>query len=603
MCGISGIINKDGSKVDLSSLKNMNDLISHRGPDGEGFYEESNVGFGHRRLAIIDLSQDGHQPMHLDNKFVITFNGEVYNYIEIREELKKIGYHFKSGSDTEVILAAYSHWGEDCVTHFNGMWAFAIHDKEKQIIFCSRDRFGVKPFYYKDTDDGFLFGSEIKQFLDPKASNPAHEDLIIHYLFTGMHDHDQRTFFKDILKLEPSHNLTYDLRSNRFHIKKYYSISNVPQSTNYSEVFHSAVKLRLRSDVKVGTCLSGGLDSSTIAAIASKLYNQSSSERFNAIHAKSIEKNTDESSYATEVANHCNLELHVTEPQPQDFKKYFDEVIYTQEEPFGSPSIFLQYFVMKKAADIKCKVMLDGQGGDETLLGYERYYASAFAAFLREEGIFKTLKEMYSSKKNNSKMGLKSILKYLAGTFFLGLRARYLRNKLDFFRADKIPTKFEYWTLLRSKALDMFKMQELELYKTNLQALLRYEDKNSMRHGIETRLPFIDYRAVETALNLPINKKIHNGWTKLVLRDICSKYLPSSIAWRKNKLGFNAPDKSWLESITAEARKDIEDSKILDQLINKESINSYPVKGDWTVTWRLINIAAWERIYKVTITK
>lgn len=600
MCGITGIINKESDLTDELELRRMNDLIAHRGPDGEGFYLSGRVGFGHRRLAIIDLSDDGHQPMSFADRYVITFNGEVYNYIELREELIKLGYIFKSKSDTEVILAAYDKWGEDCVTHFNGMWAFAIHDTKKNIVFCSRDRFGVKPFYYQGTAESFKFGSEIKQLLNLNGKNKANKDLIAHYLFTGMHDHDHRTFFEGILKLPPSHNLIFDLSDSTFKITRFYDIKKNSNNQDYALSLTNAIKLRLRSDVKVGTCLSGGLDSSTIAAIASKLYHKDSNERFNAVHAKSIESATDESEYAIQVANYCNLELHITEPKPEEFKQHFDEVIYTQEEPFGSPSIYLQYFVMKKARGINCKVMLDGQGGDETLLGYERYYAPAFASFLKERGVYKTIIEMILSRKNNTKMGIVSIFRYIAGTFLINVRAKYLKHKLPFFLHESIPTTFPYWESIKSNALKIFDLQTIELYSTNLQALLRYEDKNSMRHGIETRLPFIDYLAVECALNLPTEKKIHQGWTKFVLREICAKHLPQNIAWRKNKLGFNAPDRSWLKEIDSFALAEIHQSKILDSFVDKKKLKELPW-NNLQMTWRLLNLASWERIYRVEI--
>lgn len=600
MCGITGIINKLSPSIDQKELSRMNDLIAHRGPDGEGFYADGPVGLAHRRLAIIDLSSDGHQPMDFLGKYVITFNGEIYNYIEIREELKAFGYSFKSKSDTEVILAAYDKWGDDCVSRFNGMWAFAIHDKKKNLVFCSRDRFGVKPFYYVDLKDYFKFGSEIKQFLKPGGPNKANKDLIAHFLFTGMHDHESRTFFEGIFKLSPSHNLIFNLTEKTFEIKSYYQILKVQLKESYEDRLTSAIKLRLRSDVKIGTCLSGGLDSSTIAAIASKLYHKDSSEKFNAIHAKSIESATDESNYAIQVANHSQLNLHIIEPQPEDFKKYFDEVIYTQEEPFGSPSIYLQYFVMKKAREIDCKVMLDGQGGDETLLGYERYYAPAFASFLKENGILFALKEILLSRKNNTKMGFLNIAKYIAGTFLINIRASYLRKKYKFLIPSSIPKDYPYWKTIKKNALNIFKLQTEELYSTNLQALLRYEDKNSMRHGIETRLPFIDYKSVECALNLPTSEKIYNGWTKFVLRKISVKHLPNNVAWRKNKLGFNAPDKSWLNGIESFAIEEIQKSKILDEFLDKEKLRTLPW-SNLQMTWRLINIASWERVYNVSL--
>jgi asparagine synthase (glutamine-hydrolysing) len=600
MCGITGIINKKSNITDQVEVRRMNDLIAHRGPDGEGFYFKQNVGFGHRRLAIIDLSDDGLQPMHYQDKLVITFNGEIYNYLELREELKNSGYEFHTQTDTEVILAGYLHWGEDCVNHFNGMWGFAIHDKTKDIVFCSRDRFGVKPFYYRNCESKFKFGSEIKTLLT--ENNQANQDLIIHYLLTGMHDHEDRTFFKEIVKLPPSHNLIYNLKTNQFEIKRFYDLQKNTSVTNYSEKLEDAIKLRLRSDVKVGTCLSGGLDSSTVAAIASKHYKAAGGGKFNAIHAKSIEKDTDESEFAFLVAKESNLELHVTEPQPEDFKKIFDEVIYTQEEPFGSPSIYLQYFVMKKAAEQGCKVMLDGQGGDETLLGYERYYASFFATLLREKGLVKAISEVLNSRKNNAKMSFKNILKYILGTFLINLRVRYLSSKVPL-KPEFIPQTFSYFESVKAHSFDLFELQRTELFQTNLQSLLRYEDKNSMRNAIETRLPFLDYKAVECALNLPAEKKIFKGWTKFVLREICAQWLPHSIAWRKNKLGFNAPDKSWLSGMQTEALAEISKSHILRKLLTTTHFHELPINGNWTYTWRLINVAAWERIYRVQLSE
>ncbi len=357
MCGISGIINKNSLKVEQNEIQKINDLISHRGPDDEGFYFGKNFAFGHRRLSILDLSSDGHQPMYYLDRYVITYNGEVYNYLEIKDELMKDGYIFKSHTDTEVILASYDKWGEECVNKFNGMWAFAIYDKEKEIIFCSRDRFGVKPFYYTQVKDKFVFGSEIKQLIEFYGDRYVNKDILLDYLVIGLEEHTNKTFFENIYKLEQSHNLIYDLKTNDFEIKRYYDIEfkdklnrlDEKDSINFlSEKLEDSINLRLRSDVKVGTCLSGGLDSSSIASIASKKYFEKTNEKFIAIHAKSIEDKTDESFYAKEVAQFCNLDIEIVEPKLEEITKYIDEVIYTQEEPFGSPSIFMQYFVMKK---------------------------------------------------------------------------------------------------------------------------------------------------------------------------------------------------------------------------------------------------------------
>lgn len=357
MCGISGIIDKNNKLITKEEIKKINNLIYHRGPDDEGFYFGSNFAFGHRRLSIIDLSSDGHQPMDYMQKYIITYNGEIYNYIEIKNELLKDGYTFKSNTDTEVILASYDKWGENCVNKFNGMWAFAIYDKEKNIIFCSRDRFGIKPFYYTEVDNKFIFGSEIKQLLEFYTERYVNKKILMDYLIIGFEEHTNETFFENVYKLKQSHNLIYNLRNHSCDVYRYYDINFDKSVTDlneensirlYKKKFIDSIKLRLRSDVKIGTCLSGGLDSSSITSIASQEYQKKSSNKFTAIHAKSIEDKTDESKYAKKVANYCNIDLNIVEPSSKDFLNNIDEVVYTQEEPFGSPSIFMQYLLMKK---------------------------------------------------------------------------------------------------------------------------------------------------------------------------------------------------------------------------------------------------------------
>lgn len=600
MCGISGIINKNGSKVEQNEIKKINDLISHRGPDDEGFYFGKNFAFGHRRLSIIDLSSDGHQPMHYLNKYVITYNGEVYNYLEIKEELLKDGYVFNSRTDTEVILASYDKWGIDCVNKFNGMWAFAIYDKEKEIIFCSRDRFGIKPFYYTEVSDKFVFGSEIKQLLEFYDERYVNKKILMDYLVIGYEDHTNETFFENIYKLEQSHNLVYDLKTNNYEIKRYYELNKHEVKLDedssveaYSQKLYDAITLRLRSDVKVGTCLSGGLDSSSIAAIASNIYNTQTNDKFIAIHAKSSQKNNDESSFARDVAQKCNLDLNVIEPTLDEFINSIDDVIYTQEEPFGGPSIFMQYFVMKKAKEIRCTVMLDGQGGDETLVGYERYYP----AYLMSLSFFDFIKGfLYSS--NNSKLTKKELLAYFIYFTKPKIRIKRLKNKSEFIKKEYLElTSFDVLQKNAKRYLNLFDLQHEEIFHTQMPHLLRYEDRNSMRHSIETRLPFIDFRVVEIALAFDNKYKIKDGWTKYILRKTVDKILPKNIAWRKNKFGFEAPTKSWLAAIDNEILKSIEKSKILKVVSNKIDY----AKLDDNQKWRLFNIAKWEQMYNVKI--
>ena len=612
MCGISGIINQNNLDVSKDEIKSINDLIAHRGPDDEGFYFGKGFAFGHRRLSILDLSSAGHQPMAYMDKYVITYNGEIYNYLEIRKELEEDGYRFHSHTDTEVILASYDKWKEGCVQRFNGMWAFAIYDAERNIIFCSRDRFGIKPFYYTEVDRKFVFGSEIKQLLEYYSENFVNKDILVDYLVTGFLDYSDETFFENIYKLDPSHNLIYDLHTHRYSMERYFDITkdekiarldeDEDEAVNaYQKVFSEAIELRLRSDVKVGTCLSGGLDSSSVAATASALYHQQSGENFTAIHAKSIEKATDESGYAEDVAEFCNLDLHIVEPGVEDFQKKIDEVIYAQEEPFGGPSIFMQYFVMKKARELGCKVMLDGQGGDETLLGYEKYYPSAYWYIFKHDGLLATLWEVFLSYRNNKKMSPKWIMIYFIGSFFSGLRIFRYKRAASFLKKDYLKKDFDFVEILSRKYSDVFELQKYEINSTNLPVLLRYEDKNSMRCSVETRLPFIDYRALETALNIDVKQKIHGGWTKYILRKVIDGKLPDNVVWRKSKLGFNAPDSTWMCSYEEKMIKEIQHSNILHHLCDMNALLSQYKSLNIRLKWRIYNIAKWEEVYDVKI--
>ena len=346
MCGLSGLISKTKAEVQRSLLQQMNQIIRHRGPDADGFYYWNNVGLAHRRLSILDLSEEGNQPMHFSDRYTIVYNGEIYNYLEIKEELLGLGYAFKSATDTEVILAAYDCWSDSCLERFNGMWAFAILDKSNNELFCSRDRFGIKPFYYTDNGEYFAFGSEIKQLLPLQNSIKADRVVLIEYLLINIDNHCERTYFEDIFALLPGHSMRIFLTDFKVQIQQYYSLYDrvkpkhnklIDDTATLKAILKSSVSLRLRSDVTVGTCLSGGLDSSAISAIASKEYVDKTGRKFTAIHARSSERETDESGYANEVASYNDMDMHIVTPKTEDFVQLVDEVVYTQEEPFGSP--------------------------------------------------------------------------------------------------------------------------------------------------------------------------------------------------------------------------------------------------------------------------
>jgi len=600
MCGIAGIVKNDKSQVSLAELKVMTDVIKHRGPDGEGHFVYDNVGFGHRRLAIIDLSQAGHQPMQKDD-LVITYNGEIYNYIELREELEGQSFVFTTKTDTEVILKAYQAWGEDCVQRFNGMWAFAIFDKNKDKIFLSRDRFGIKPLYYYENDESFFFGSEIGQLLIQLNDCKVHKQVLFDFLYLGYLHHNEYTFFEDILSLNPGHNLVLDTQNGTYKIEKYYQL--IPNKKfellsfddaveQFRTTMDEAIALRLRSDVKVGTCLSGGMDSSYIAATASQQYREQSGDRFTAITAKSIERKNDESHFAEMVVEAAKLDWKITEPTKDDFLKAVDQVIEIQQEPFGSPSIIMAYFVMKKAKEEGCTVLLDGQGGDESLLGYERYYT----AFINQQpNIFKKISSALKIAKN-SKLSLKDLLLY--NIYFNNASIRAARQLKRHHYIKSPFKKYINKPLLREIAKankDIGTLQEYEITKIQMQKLLKYEDRNSMHFSIETRVPFVDYKVVELAYSLPFSYKMHEGWSKYILRKAAKGRLPDEIVWRRNKFGFEAPTKTWL-SDKDDFLKKIKESAFINAFVDVEKLD---VTIDDLVLWKLFNIAVWAQKFGV----
>lgn len=595
MCGISLLVRLRGHENLHEEIKVLNEQIIHRGPDDEGVYINKNVALGHRRLSIIDLSQGGHQPMIRENH-VIIFNGEIYNYLEIKSFLVKKGYPFRSNSDTEVILAAYEHWGQECVNHFNGMWSFIIYDRIKNIIFGSRDRYGIKPFYYFTDGECFVGASEIKQIVRYKNLNQANEKILKDFLVFDYLEHSNETFFSGVYKLPPSHNIVIDCNTLKFDITKYYDLRSTLSNREtpstieeYLDALRASVKLRLRSDVKVGTCLSGGMDSSIIAAIAAPIFFAESGTKFSSITSDTVDEIYSEWEFANAVVNKSNLDSIVVKPSVSDIQKCFDELTDVQEEPFSSPSIIMQHFVMQAAKANGLKVLLDGQGGDETLLGYERYYVN----YLREIPFLKSMSAFFQISRN-SKLSIPQLLSY--NLYFRDWRVRKYSTKKRFsFLHPNI--SIDYGMLKdSSNHSSILDLQIKELTKYQLPRLLRYEDKNSMFASIETRLPFLDYKVVEHAVNLNVNHKIKNGWSKWPLRKMGQEILPEKVVWRKNKLGFPAPT----ESIFSDRRlfhDTIKNSQLLNQYINFKKLNIDTL--DNNILWRMFSIAQWENKFRI----
>ncbi|WOH68173.1 asparagine synthase (glutamine-hydrolyzing) [Bradyrhizobium sp. BWA-3-5] len=595
VCGIFGLLTKNGP-VDADQVDRLTDLVAHRGPDGRGVRVNGNVGLGHRRLAIIDLTDDGAQPMcdrHLP--IWITYNGEIYNYLELRAELEALGHVFHTASDTEVLLAAYVRWGEKCLDRFNGMWSFAIHDERDNTLFCARDRFGVKPFYYVNTATQFAFGSEIRQLL-PLIGRPfADDDLIRDFLVCGLTDHTNRTFFRSVEKLPPGHRMRVDVSTGRVEVQRYYSLA--PRSSTADEadtarllrdLLDDATRLRLRSDVRVGTCLSGGLDSSSIATLAARHYALGSNERFFAITAVSEQASNNEEVYAAEVAARSELNWLRTKPSYQDFASTTETLLEVQEEPFAGPSIMMQYEVMKTARSHGVIVLLDGQGGDETLLGYHRYYAAWLLDHFRRASV----RGFLSAFSDAVRAGIspRRLLMYFFGAGSSTLREAFYRWRYTFLRNPDLPESLRRFA---RKTRDAQQMQILEITETNLPMLLRFEDKNSMRFGIETRLPFLDYRFVEFALSLPTRIKLNKGWAKWPLRAAMQDLLPGSISWRRDKIGFAAPDQLWLNQHSPAMYEKVSNSALLARYVDLAAVRKKFYRLDLGMRWRLYCVALW----------
>lgn len=566
MCGIAGIYKIKNQRVNREELKKMTDLMIHRGPDDEGFYIKDNIGLGHRRLAIIDLSKAGHQPMtNEDGSLWIVQNGEIYNYLELRKELEKRGHIFKSQTDTEVIIHSYEEWGSDCLHKFNGMWAFALWDERKKILFISRDRLGIKPFHYYFDSSVFIFASEIKPILSLGIKTEPNEELIYDFLKHGMLDHTEETFFKNINKLPAAHFGKIN-QNGELNFKRYwdFAVSNEIRAKNkkeeekniqeFLEIFTDTVRLRLRSDVPVGTCLSGGLDSSSVAMVMNKLLKEGGVQEIdkyqNTFSSCFEDKKFDEREYIEEIIQKTGVKKNLIFPQAEEFITELDKFLWHQEEPVRGTSMYAQYKVFEKAKKEGVKVLLDGQGGDELLGGYRKFYIFYLRYLLEKNYYSKCLKEafsLFSSPPILKTLNLLSGLRYFKIGEKIQNIEKLLKNNLKNQFLDK-KLNFGY----NPKLGERFK-EDLTIW--SLPVLLRYEDKNSSAHSVEARLPFLDYRLVEKIASLPLDQKMRRGWTKYILREAMKGLLPEKVRKRKAKIGFVTPEQVWFRTILQEEVK------------------------------------------------
>jgi len=576
MCGIFGAVTTEG--LQDCKIREISNLLFHRGPDDEGFLdiklEGKRLQFVHRRLSIIDLSSRAHQPMSYDDQNLwIVYNGEIFNYKELKEQLRLKGYRFKSESDTEVILASYKEWGKECVRHFNGDWAFCIYDKNRNELFLSRDRLGVKPLYYYFDKDNFVFSSEIKTLLGlPFITREWNKDLVCLFIILGISDFSQYTMYKRIYQLEPASNAVFNLSSYTLRSYRYWNPSYNKDKAKFTtreelryarrirELLEDSVRLRLRADVKVGTCLSGGIDSSIVVMIINNILKrylpeaESVGEIQKTFTASYEGESIDEKKWVEYLTKNIDVRKHFVYPLPSHFYRDMSNFVFLHDEPVISTSVYAQYKVMELSSK-NVKVVLDGQGADELFAGY-------WAEGNRWKRYF------YSS--------LNRPLKRLVFKSFYSWKIRFLKNFLGDFDVDFVAD-----ILAQKMPSDLNRHLFLDETRYNLPQLLRYEDRNSMGFSVEARVPFTDYRLVEYVLNMPSCYKIHNGWTKYILRKAFEDLLPSGIIWRRDKIGFETPEKNWLMHFESF-------SKFLD----KYGIHSYNGDSFW---WRLFNFLLLDR--------
>lgn len=536
-------------------VQKMNQSLYHRGPDSEGCFTDQYVSLGHRRLAIIDLSDNGAQPMFNDDKsLAIVFNGEIYNYKEIREILVNAGLTFFSDSDTEVLLKAYQYWGIDCLSRLNGMFSFCIYDLKRNQLFLARDRFGVKPLYYHKSDKKFIFASEIKAILCHDIERIPNDKLIFDYLVYNIVDHSDETFFMNIRKIPKNHYAIYDLKTGDLSIKKYWDIETFikeqPISYNQAvdtirDILFDSVRIRLRSDVPVGSCFSGGIDSSTILSMMMMTTKDVSNiSTFSAVYPNFIR---DESKYIDMQIQKFSIQNFKTEPDCKKILKNLNSFVHHQEEPTRSMSQFAQYCVMELAHEHGYKVLLDGQGSDEIFAGYHYFYGTYFYELLYHLKWFTLAKEMYSFMKNvHSFVGLKSLIIQLTPKqIILQLfRKRAKIINLTFFKTFKSESQY-YYAFFDNNSLKGAIKHHVNM---RLEELLKWEDRNSMAFSVETRLPFLDYRLVQFVLSLPSSYIISHGTTKKILRDAIEGIVDDRIVNRKDKIGFDVPEDDWLRN-------------------------------------------------------
>lgn len=623
MCGIAGILlanpypGAEHTDQYRGQLGSMSASIAHRGPDGSGEWinEKQQIFLGHRRLSIIDLSEKAAQPMHYGGRYTIVHNGEIYNYAEIRFQLEQKGYSFQSRSDTEVILAAYAEWKENCLLRFDGMFAFAIWDDQEQQFFAARDRFGEKPFYYFQDEGHLLFASEMKALWAAGVEKVQDEKMMLNFLALGHVQNSldkEQTFFQQIYSLPPAHFLKCNMDEFQVRIQPYWKLNkeirvemNAEDAIErFNELLNNSVKRRLRSDVSIGTSLSGGTDSPSIASVMAEnrslIINNIDGSKIPSFSAVFPGFEKDESGNIDAVAEKLGLESYKTTPDAAGLIRDFKRLCHHQEEPFQSSGIYAQYKVYELAKDKGVSILLDGQGADEILAGYPRYIHWYLQEVLSRHKIGATEKEKKLLLRNHYsfRWNLKNII-----AAFLPAHTAIQLEKNEYRRIIHDPNishdfiqslKGHEWEGIHkpivTKLNDILYFNTIEM---GLEELLRFADRNSMAHGREVRLPFLNHELVEFVFTLPSQLKIHQGYTKWLLREAKKDKLPAQVAWNTQKIGFETPQQQWMEDpamldFIHESRRRLVNAGMLVPAVLNKKILARPAHHSMNYDWRYL---------------
>jgi asparagine synthase (glutamine-hydrolysing) len=608
MCGISAIIHCASAPVSPEHLKKMNDVIQHRGPDGEGYYVDHSVGLGHRMLKIMDVTSENIQPMKFRD-YVVSYNGEIYNFRELRKSLKQLGYEFLTDTDTEVLLSAYDAWKENCVHHFNGMWAFVLYDKKRQIIFASRDRFGIKPLCYTHSHHKFLIASEIKQFtvFNDFTARLNHR-VAFEYLYAGRLNNDCESMFENIFFLPAGSNLIYDLHSHTYNIKKWYELKYhrqhedvTPEETigEFRRLLQQSVSDHLYSRVPTGACLSGGLDSTSIVAIANSL-----DTKLETYSSCFFAEPFDESHYINEATDFYKVSNHKVYPLIEELisRGDLEKIVYQHDQPITCGSFHSEYKIFELASKHNTRVILGGSGADEYLAGYGEYNDVYLQSLINNKKLLTFLAEFL-------------LLPRLKIRVVEMLRERWksthqVNSPSEIF----ISHSFKKQWLSKNKTdlecpKDKSNIQQLSIFevmKFSLPHQLHSEDRSSMYFSMESRVPYLDHRLVEFCLSLPDRYKFRNGISKYILRKSMRNILPKGIYQRRNKIGMPGSEKplfkNYLPEITNRYKELIAG---FPQIFTDDLVNMLRNYADGRIPYnnflfRVLSFDAWTRSFNVS---